>query len=188
MEKIPISKVVEFRGHNEGPRITLINNLKKPKKPKKENSSDGGDYWTTSVSAISKTYKEEDLNIIKDKIYEVGQKRENAPAKISKDMFQRNVEILHTFEQFDFKPFKPNFELKYISKPRNKSIFKINDVPIQVLPQHVFTYIDKDLQKIGAIWFVSKLKGYKKEEVGIFTDALYRYLDLNYSKDFSISF
>ena len=42
------------------------------------------------------------------------------------------------------------------------------------------------VEKASAIWFVSKLNGYRIEELAIFTDALYRYLKLNYSKDFVI--
>jgi hypothetical protein len=40
---------------------------------------------------------------------------------------------------------------------------------------------------VGAIWFVSKLNGFKIEEVGMFADLLHRYLRNNYSKKYQLS-
>lgn len=190
MEKISISKVVEFRRLKDGSRLTFVNNLKKPKQPKlsKEGKpSEGGDYWTTSLSTISNVYKENDSNLIPAKIDDLLNRHDLAKARISKDMYLRNIELLHNVENFNFEIFKPEFHLNYLSKPREKSIFKINQIPVQVLPQHVFTYTENDISKIGAVWFVTKLGGYKIEEIGVFSDALYRYLNLNYSSNFVIN-
>ncbi|MNR19515.1 hypothetical protein D3C85_1363110 [compost metagenome] len=125
--------------------------------------------------------------LIKDKITDLIGRHGNATAKISKDMYLQNIAILHNVEDYDLKVFKPQFDLQYLSKPKEKSIFKINDIPIQVLPQYVFTFKENDISKIGAIWFIAKIKGYKLEEIGLFSDALYRYLNLHYSNDFEIS-
>ena len=185
MEKIPIAKIVEFRRKkSDGSRLTLINNLKKTKE--KTNSSDGGDYWTTSVSSISRLYKTDDNELIHDKISDLLVRYDLTSAKISKLMYQSNIEILHNFEVFDFSDFKPKFDLTYISKPIDKSIIYINGVPIQVRPQHIYTYEVGNLKRIGGIWFVAKKDGFKSSEIGIFTEALYQYLSINYSKDFEI--
>jgi hypothetical protein len=190
MEKIAVSKIVEFRRLGDGPRLTLINNLKKPKplkKPNEEGSSEGGDYWSTSIWAISSAFKEDEPKLIKDKITDLLSRHGKATAKISKDMYLQNIQILHNVEDYNLKVFKPQFDLKYLSKPKEKSIFKINDVPIQVLPQYVYTFIEDDTAKVAAIWFIAKIKGYNLEEIGLFSDALYRYLKLHYSKDFEVS-
>lgn len=190
MEKIGISKIVEFIRLKDGPRQTFINNLKKPKPPKKiktEESSDGGDYWSTSIWAISNAYKNNKPILIKDKIADLFERHGKATAKTSKDMYLQNIQILHNVEDYDLKVFKSQFDLQYLSKPKEKSIFKIKDIPVQVLPQYVFTFKENDISKIGAIWFIAKIKGYSIEEIGLFADALYRYLNLNYSKDFEIN-
>lgn len=101
-------------------------------------------------------------------------------------MYQRNIEILHNFEDFSFSDFKPKFELQYLLKSKDKSILTIKGIPIQVLPHHVFTYEENKIKKIGAIWFVSKLEGYKTSELGIFAEALYKYLKLNYSNNYQV--
>lgn len=189
MEKIAISKIIEFRRLKDGPRQTFVNNLKKPKPPKKEKleeSSEGGDYWSTSIWAISNAYKDDNPTLIKDKISDLFERHGRATAKISKDMYLQNIQILHNVEDYDLRVFKPQFELKYLSKPKEKSIFKINDIPVQVLPQYVFTFEENNTSKIGAIWFIAKIRGYSLEEIALFTDALYRYLKLNYSQDFEI--
>lgn len=43
----------------------IANNLKKEKKP---NSESGGDYWITSLSAISNVFKTENVELLNEKI------------------------------------------------------------------------------------------------------------------------
>ena len=129
MEKVAVSKIVEFRRKSKDSQKTFVNNLQKPKA---EKTGDGGDYWTTSVSAISSTYKSGKKNLIKNKIEELIGKHNVATAKISKNMYQRNIEILYNFEDFDFSIYKPKIEFTYISKPNDKSIIKIKGIPVQV--------------------------------------------------------
>ena len=190
MDKITISDAIKFRRKkSEKAKLTFINKLKKAQKKKLENekSDEGGDYWTISRSAISGYFKIGNKDIIKNKIHEVLTKHGGSDKKGTKTMYERNIEILHNFENFDFSGFKPSEEIKFLSKPNNQSIFKINEVLIQVRPSHVFTFKENDTEKIGAIWFVSIIKGYTKEEIGIYTKAMYYYLDKNYSKKFEIS-
>ena len=185
MEKIPTAKIIEFkRKKSDSSKLTLINNLKKPKVKKED--SEGGNYWTTSISSISQYYKDANQDKILDKIDDLLGRHDLANAKISKVMYQRNIEILHNFEDFNFDSFKPNSKIKYISKPVDKSVINILGVPIQVRPQHVYTYEENDVEKIGAIWFVAKKDGFEKAEIGIFTEALFEYLEINYSKKYEI--
>ncbi|MFD1095608.1 hypothetical protein [Salegentibacter chungangensis] len=185
MEKIPTAKIIEFRRKKtDSSKLTLVNNLKKPRE-KKENS-DGGNYWTTSISSISQYYKEDGQDIILDKIDDLLGRHDLANAKISKIMYQRNIEILHNFEDFDFDSFRPSSKITYISKPVDKSVINISGVPIQVRPQHVYTYEENNIKKIGAIWFIAKKDGFETAEIGIFTEALFEYLEINHSKEYEI--
>ncbi|MCD6010644.1 MAG: hypothetical protein K0Q79_506 [Flavipsychrobacter sp.] len=186
MHKISIKNIVEFkRKKSENSKRTLINNLKSAK-PKNEEES-GGDYWIHSVSTISTVFRTEENERVRKKIDIIKDKKEAATAKISKDMFSRNIDILHNFEDINFSDYKPKPALRYLSKPQYMSVLKVRNVPIQVLPNHVFTFKEKNVEKIGAIWFVSKLGGYSTQELGMFTDSLYRYLTQHYSKEYTVS-
>lgn len=188
MEKISISNVIEFKRKPQESKSKFINKIFKPKlKSEQKHDKGGGDYWIHSLSEIRKTFVSENKDLIKNKLYILNEKIDKATAKISKDMFQRNIEILHNFEDFNFSNLKPKFILQYLPKPKDKSIIPIKGIPIQILPNHVFTYEDNNINKIGAIWFVSKLKEYNTAELGIFAEALFRYLEHHYSNDYKIS-
>uniref|UniRef100_F4C8W0 Uncharacterized protein n=1 Tax=Sphingobacterium sp. (strain 21) TaxID=743722 RepID=F4C8W0_SPHS2 len=185
MEKISVSNIIEFgRKKTPASKLTLINNLRKPKK--EDNSEGGGNYWIHSLSTINSTFVSEDNNAVVEKIDILIDKIEAATAKISKDMFQRNINILYNFEDFEFAKLKPTVELSYLSKPNSKSIITIKGLPLQVLPTHVFTFKENDTKKIGTVWFVAKLGGYQENELAIFTDVLFRYLKANYANEFEI--
>lgn len=185
MEKISVSNIVEFgRKKTPASQLTLINNLRKPKK--EDNSDGGGNYWIHSLSAINSTFVSEDNNAIIEKIDVLIDKIEVATAKTSKDMFQKNINILYNFEDFEFSKLKPEAELSYLSKPKSKSIITIKGLPLQALPTYVFSFNKNGTKKIGAIWFVAKLDGYKDNELAIFTDVLHRYLKANYEDKFEI--
>jgi hypothetical protein len=189
MEKISVSNVIVFkRKKNKGSQVTFINNLKnnKEENQNKDQAEPKGNYWVHALSIISTVFNTENNKEIGKKIDIINEKIETAKAKITKDMFAKNVAILHNFEDVNFADFKPKYSLNYLSKPKDKSILTLRGVPVQVLPNHVFTFKEKGIRKIGAIWFVSKKDGYTTPELGMFTDALYRYLKLHYSKEFEI--
>lgn len=178
IEKISLANVVEFKRRSDRSKATLINNLNKTKK--ETTSEEGGDYWIISKSAIGNAFKNNDNDQILEKIDEVVEKRNNATASIARNMYQRNISILNSFNNFDFTPFKPDTKLDYL--PKSQSIINIKKLPVQVRPSYVFSYKEKNIDKIGAIWFVGKLEKFDVGEVALFTDALYRYLKFNYRK------
>lgn len=185
MEKISISNIIEFRRRTPSSQISFINNLNKPKEKGDEGS--GGDYWIHSISTIAKIFISEKKDLLKEKIGILSEKHNASSYNISKDMYSRNISILSSFENFKIARIKPNFKLEYLTRPKDKSIVSIKGLPVQVLPQHVYTFKENEVNKISAVWFVSKLKGYKIDELAIFTDALYRYLKWNYSNKYKIS-
>ena len=182
MKKISIKNLVEFSRKSEKSQKTFIRllNTSKP-------STGGGDYWITSISALSNAFKENNNALIKEKIKSLFKSKKDTPHKISKTMFQRNIEILDNYEDFDFSKWLPNAEFKIHSKPRLMNTFNVVGLPVQVLPSHVFSYDEEGVSTIGAIWFVAKLDGFTTKELGMFTESLHLYLKTNYSTDYTIN-
>lgn len=186
MEKISLVNIVDFkRKKNDGTRFTLIQKINKPK-DSQEGSEGGGNYWIHSLSAISNAFKSNNHTLIDEKIDILSNKHDAASHKISKNMFGRNIDILHNFEGYDFTKLKPRSKLTFISNPKDKSIMTIRKVPVQVQPNGIFQYKEKGRDKIGATWFVSKLRGYSKEELGMFAEALFKNLEHNYSSKYAV--
>jgi hypothetical protein len=186
MEKIRVKELINFRRASERSRITIANNLKS-KKVLEDDISSGGDYWVSCLSAIANTFKYHNTELINEKINFLIEKIETTGDQKVKDRFQRNIDILHNFEDFDFQELKPNAEVKYITKSTDKSILDIKGLPIQAKPDLVFTFSNNINKEIGAIWFIAQLNGYDKSELAIFSDVLYRYLDKHFSKDYFVN-
>ncbi|MGJ1406875.1 hypothetical protein [Sphingobacterium siyangense] len=185
MNKITVTNLVDFGRKTPKGRQTLINSLKAPKINNPDDG--GGDYWISALSCLARVFFNNSYNLIGDKIDELIDKIEDAQAKISKDMFQRNIKILQEFEDFDFNTLKPQGKLTAFKKPKDKSIVAIKRLPLFVKPHHVYSFEENEIKKIGAIWFVAKLNGFRPEELAMVTDLLYRYLDINYSDEFEVS-
>lgn len=184
MKKLSIKDIIDFRRKSERSRITFVNNLKLDKE--KTNSESGGDYWITSLSAISSSYKSGNKQLINEKIEELKEKLDKTNYKITKTMYRRNIDILLNYNDFDFKRWKPSkFDIK--KKQKEDSILNIKGVEIKVNPHHVFTFGKNDNAEIGAIWFIAKLGGFEEDELGMFTEILYKYLKHNFSINYIIS-
>ena len=63
----------------------------------------------------------------------------------------------------------------------------IKGLEVQAVPHHVFAFQKDDVEEIGAILFIAKLNGFKKDELGMFSDVLYRYLKTHYSKEYQLN-
>jgi hypothetical protein len=186
MEKIRIKELVKFRRKSERARITFVNNLKL-NQALENDSSAGGDYWISCLSAIANTFKHDDVELLNEKIDLLIEKIKVTQDKRIKDEFQRNIDVLYNFGDFNFKELKPNVELTYLKKPTNKSILDIKGLPIQAKPDHVFAFSINNSEEIGAIWFIAHLDGFDRGELGMFVDILYRYLNKHYAKDFFVN-
>lgn len=186
MEKIRIKDLVKFRRKSERSRITIAKNLKLEKKSDSANSS-GGDYWISCLSAISNAFKDDNLELLDNKMILLNDKIIANDDKRIKDQFQRNFDVLYNFKEFDFKEIKPNEEFVFQQKQKVKSILQINELPIQAKPDHVFTFSRNERDEVGAVWFIAQLNGFDKGELGMFVDILYRYLITHYSEDFFVN-
>lgn len=184
MKKISVNNIIIFRQKPDKSRQTFLNYLRKQNlAPKTEG---GGNYWVRSLSAISTAFKENNTASIKDKISEILNLFTPKLTKQTKDMYQRNLNILYNYEDFDFASWYPG-DITILSKTNKKSIIYLDTVPVQITPSHIYTF-EKDAKKyVGAVWFVAKLEGYTEEELGMFAEALFIYLSNNFEQDYIIS-
>ncbi|MCJ8165962.1 hypothetical protein MKJ04_14025 [Pontibacter sp. E15-1] len=183
MEKLSIKNLIDFRRKSPRGQQTLIKNLKFQQK---SDSEGGGDYWVRSISALGNTFRENDNQLIKDKIDHLSSDHSATAHRTTKLMYERNINILQNYEDFDFDEWKPSKDLRFLPKPKTRSILNINGLPIQVLPTHVFAFDDDKGPRLGGIWFVAKLDGLTREELGMYADALHRYLCEHYSEEYTI--
>lgn len=185
MEKLTVKNLIEFRGKNDRTKITFVNNLKKEKKKSDEDS--GGDYWISCLSAIRNTYRLDNTDLLDEKIDLLRDKIKVSEIKRIKDQFQRNIDIISNFKDYDLQHLKPNVDLTFLTQPKYQAILDIKGLPVEAKPCHIFTFSSNNSEEIGGIWFVAQLEGFPKSELGMFTDILYRYLDKHHSKDFYVN-
>lgn len=183
---LPIKKLVDFRRLSERRQSTFANNLKLPPKLniKEDDDVSGGDYWVRSISGLRGAYKYNDNTLIKEKIEAVLDVYELTEVKQTKTMYQRNLKILHKYEDFDFSVWRPSEDPNFLSK--TKVSLDIKNIPIKVLPHHVFSFGSKEAPSVGAILFVTSLVDYDVSELGIFSEAMFKYLSLQHSKAYKI--
>jgi hypothetical protein len=189
MEKITVKELTEFRKISDKRKKTLAFNLKNrpPKVKKQDEEGKGGDYWKSSTSCIYEVFKHNKEELYSSKIEEIRIKFNNAIIKRIKDMHQRNIDILNNFMDFEFDDVKPNYDLKYEPIPRNSKIVTLDNFPLFVNPGVVFSFEKNGKKELGALWLVTLLNGYKKEELGMFCEMLYKFLKRNYSDDSQLS-
>ncbi|RZL41503.1 MAG: hypothetical protein EOP00_24730 [Pedobacter sp.] len=187
MKKLSVKNVIEFRNRSAKSKLGFLNNLLNDREKKEADESGGGDYWISCLSAIKNVFQTNDKALLDEKIDQLIDKIEDTDFKITKDRWQANIDILHMFQEFDYDNLKPKFELTYLKKPDSISVLKIKDIPVEAKPQFVFSFKNKGMEEIGAVWFVIKKGGYKESELGIFSDMIYRYLIYNHSQNFSLN-
>ena len=185
MKTLSVKSLIAFREKSPKGKRSFAAAVKLDK-PEADNEG-GGDYWISSLSAVSNGFKTNDVQPIIDKRAELEYKHEHAVNARTKTMYGRNIGILYNFEDFRLEKWRPAKKMAFLRRNRNDSILTIRGLQVQALPHHVFTFGKNERKEIGAIWFVARLGGFEKEELGMFTDALYRYLKTNFSKEYDLS-
>lgn len=185
MKKITVKDLIKFRGKNERTKITFVNNLKVEKEKKVDGN--GGDYWISCLWAIRNTFTSGDVSLLDDKIELLNDKIKVTEIERIKIQFQRNIDIINNFKDFNFDHLKPSTDLTFLKQQKHQTILEIKDLPVEAKPCHIFSFSKNKSEEIGGVWFVAQLDGYKKIELGMFADLLFRYLDKHYSKDFYVN-
>lgn len=185
MKVVSIKDLIEFRQKSVRSKKTFVSNLKK-----NEIHSDkvsGRDYWSSGVGAISSSFKKNSLQPIFDRKEELIIKYDSATHGNSKLMFRRNIEILDTYAQMNNEKWKPHNNVAFDAVSRSNFIMNVEGVEIKMRPSVVFTYKLDDIKHVGGVWFVSQKNGFEKNELGMFCEALFRYLLINYSEEYEIN-
>lgn len=185
MKKISVKDLVDFRRKSTRGKKTFVESIKSPKI--EVTTTGGGDYWISGLSAICNSYKINNFNLIDEKIDELRVKSKGSIPAITKNMYQRNIDILRTYKSMDLTSIRPPMKLAFLHKSLANSLLMMRGLQIQTKPSHVYTFETGGEKKIGAIWFVAKKDGYQIEEVGVFCEVLYRFLKHNYSKEYELS-
>ena len=192
MKKITIKELVNFRRRSDRTKKSFAYKLKNRKEKNKietdvKDEAGGGDYWITSTSCIYNVFKNENDELYDSKIDELLSRFDNTEDKRIQSMYQRNIDILTSFKDFGFNDLKPSDELKYQKVPKNYKILTIDNFPLFVNPSLLFSYDMNGKNKLGALWLIPQLNGFKKSELGMFCEMLYRFLIKNYSDTYQIS-
>ncbi|HCM34047.1 hypothetical protein [Chryseobacterium sp.] len=182
MKKISINNIIKLRLKSDKSQKGFLNSISKDVEIKSEG---GGNYWIRSLSAMNNAIKLNSTDPIKDKITELLGLFVPSLTNQTKDMYQRNLNILYNYEDFDLSKWLPdNYDI--VSKTNKKSIIYIETIPVQITPSQIYTFEKDRKQYVGAIWFVAKLEGYNISELGMFAEALFIYLSNNFDQNFTV--
>jgi hypothetical protein len=191
MHKITIKELIEYnRKTSDKAKDNFAYRLKtRTAKEKKEedNQEGGGDYWVTSTSCIYNVIKQNSDEFYENKIDELLTKIEATEIKKTKSMHSRNVEILTNFKEFNHQEIRPEEVISFVSVQKVQKIYSIDNIPLYLNPNLVFTFEENGKKNIGAIWLIAKLDGFTKSELGMFCELLYRFLIKNYSEEYQVS-
>lgn len=188
MQKITIKELVEFRRKTDRTRKNFAYKLKtRPAKEKSLEDGGGGDYWITSTITICNVYKHNNTDFYDTKIDELFEKYDAIEDLRIKSMYQRNSNILLSFKDFDFSDSRPETIQKFEKVPIFSKIFTLDGFPLYLNPSLLFSYEKNGKSELGALWLIPQLNGFKKSELGMFCEVLYRFLIRNYSDKYQIS-
>ena len=189
MEKITVKELTDFRKKSDRSKKTLALKLKTrlPKIKTEGDKDGGGNYWKPSTSCVYNVFKKSDPTLYDSKIEDLREWHNASGIKHVRERWLRNIEILNNMKDFDFDAIKPNNSLSFQSIPRRFQIIIIDKFPVYVSPEVVFSFERNGKSELGALWLVTLLNGYKKEELGMFCEMLYKFLNVNYSEKFQLS-
>ncbi len=190
MEKITVKELVEFRRRSDKARINFAQRLKNRELKEIEAELEpegGGDYWIISNSCIYNVIKQDKAELFDDKIDEVKEKLAKTTDRRTQAMYQRNIDILANFSEFEWFELKPKTKVDYLKVPKPSKIILISGLPIYINPQLIFSFELEGKKHVGAIWLVPQLYGFSLDELSIFSAALYLFLKKNFSAEHQIS-
>lgn len=185
MRTLSVKNIIDFARKSDRSKKSFADNLKLETKKKIDDG--GGDYWITSISAISNSFRSNDLSFIITKKAELEEKVRITEFDNTKSMYKRNISILSAYEDFEIAVWRPSNKINFIKKHSEDSNLTLRGINVKVDPHHIFTFEKNDSKQLGAIWFVAKLDGYRPSELGLFTDVLFRNLKANYAKGFDLN-
>ena len=115
MQKITVKELVEFRRKStDRSKRNFAQKLKTrlPKEKKESDDEGGGNYWVTSTSCIYQVIKQDNIDLIDDKIIILSDRLQETDNKGTKLMHQRNIDILTSFKDFNYRELLPPKDFK----------------------------------------------------------------------------
>jgi hypothetical protein len=192
MQRIRINELVEFRRkqsekYKKNFAYKLKNRVPKEKTIEEQEGEEPRDYWVFSTSCIYNVFKNGNEGFYDPKIDELYLKMLNPNLKSTTySMYKRNRDILMSFKEFEVNNHRPNKFTRQGVQKEHKTL-TLEGFPLYVKPNLVFTFEHDGKNKVGALWLVPQVDGFKKSELGIFCEVLHRFLLKNYSDNYQIS-
>ncbi|RXR23039.1 hypothetical protein [Flavobacterium stagni] len=190
MEKITVKELIEFREKtSDKSKKNYAQKLKfrKPKEKAQGKKKGGGNYWSISNSCIQNVFKDGTEDYYDLKIDDAIISKEIEQRERFKTMYQRNIDILSNFKEFDILNLRPENIQNFESIHKEQRIVEVNKYPIYLNPNLVFSFERNGKKEIGALLLISQIDGYKKSQLGMFCEMLYRFLELHFSNDYQIA-
>jgi hypothetical protein len=182
MKNITVKNLVDFKKLSMITKQSFANNFLFPQ----EKKGDGGHYWISCLSAMGNACKANDVDILKEKIEYLKDEKETASREGTKIRHQKNINILSPYTTYDISKWRPK-QVEFLSQSNGEGLLMIRGLAIEVSPSLVYSYLHSDVKEVGAIWFVAQKGGFKPEELGIFSELAYRYLQAVYGKSYHIN-
>lgn len=187
MQKLTIKKIAEFRGKSEKSKRTFVRGLNRAKSLEELASGGGGDYWVSCISALIKSYRENDLSYTAERITELQRRRSNTSIRKTRDMYDRNVDILSNYGTSDLKRWRPAKDIDFPRLPKRRASMTLRGLEVQIDISHIFTFNKDGFDQVGCIWFIAKLDGFQPAELGMFASIMHRYLRASFSRTHKIN-
>ena len=102
-------------------------------------------------------------------------------------MYERNINILTNFKDFDINDLRPLNISKFETVHKDSKIVTIGNLPLYINPTLLFCHERNGKKEMGALWLIPQLEGFTKSELGMFCEMLYKFLVKNFSTDYQIS-
>ena len=133
MKKINVKDLIDFRRRSDRRKKTFVNDLSFIDDEQKsiEASMDARDYWVRSLTALSRAFKDGHNSIIGERIQSIVEAYKPDMIRKTKIMYDRNLQILYNYEDFNFSNLKPTTEIQILEKTRKKGLLTIKDFPIK---------------------------------------------------------
>ena len=187
MKEISVKDLIDFRRKSDRSKETFIQKLNYSAGGEIEPAS-GGDYWVRSLTALSRAFKEGDNSIIVERIKNILEDYQPNMSDKTKTMYDRNLQILYNYEDFDFGELKPTNEIVILEKLRKKGVLSMQGLPVKVLLHQLYSFENEEgNDSLGCVLFLAKLQPYQPTELGIFAEAVFNFLNANYAEKFTIS-
>jgi hypothetical protein len=190
MKNIRIKELIDFRRSNtQRSKMSFSYKLKTQHDTVKDFKESGGNYWRYCLSTICNVFKSEEVKLYDEKINTLVAKHSSETRETQKKKIQSNLDVLVGFKKFEMTNIKPLKELKFRTKHKEDSLLKIEGLLVKASPDYVYSFQNDNDEnvEVGSVWFIARKGGLTKDELCLYVDIMYRYLERAISSDYKIN-